>query len=367
MSDGWNRLWSILRPCLPWLPIPLVAFLAVALITRFTARDANVPLALIYYFGQPFVFAAFLMAAALIWWTARLRSLAIVALLLAGACGVWWAQANFAPYRETTAPRIASARLMLWNLNGAWLGTRALGKIIREEQPDVVGLLETWLSEPLLHEVIQASEIPYNYAYAGQDYGMILLARGSVLDVRSENIAARTHLLAARLELAAGSARVALVDVPSNPFRSRSIPLNAVGLLARELRDEPLVLFGDFNTPPDSLHFAALRSELRNAFEAAGEGYAPTWPMPLPLLALDQVWLGRAWEALRCRARTTLFSDHRYLICDMAPLPGSAALRRAPGGAIDSRPRGADAMAPAAPWGPLHFAIREHYDTVDAP
>lgn len=372
MSRWWNRARSLLRIALPWFPAPLVVFCAVALTVRFTTRDANVPSALFYYVGQPLVIGVCLLFAAAIWWSAHRRSLALLTVVIGLACCGWWRQTSFAPDHEVFSPRVATARLMLWNLNGAWLGTRALGKIIGAQKPDVAGLLETWMPDPLIEEVIQASGIPYHFATVGVEYGMILLVRGDIRDVRTETIARRTQLLAARVTLDAGSAYVALVDVPSYPLRSRSEPLNAIGRVARELRDEQLILFGDFNTPPDSMYFASLRGELRNAFETAGEGYAPTWPMPFPVLTLDQVWLGPAWSAQRCRAHTTLFSDHRYLVCDAAPAPKVALTPDALQSATPSTPSSARA-APIfdenreSPWSPLYPDNSRRYSTGDTP
>lgn len=62
---------------------------------------------------------------------------------------------------------------------------------------------------------------------------------------------------------------------------------------------------------------APLRARYRHAFEVSGSGWAGSWPVPLPLLGLDQVWVDPrivpTHSALRWSA-----SDHAALHVDLA-------------------------------------------------
>lgn len=74
---------------------------------------------------------------------------------------------------------------------------------------------------------------------------------------------------------------------------------------------------GDFNTPPDSVHFKPIRQGFRNAFEIRGNGYSATWPIPLPLLTIDQIWTSHGIRVSRCECAWSWYSDHRPLLAEL--------------------------------------------------
>lgn len=82
-----------------------------------------------------------------------------------------------------------------------------------------------------------------------------------------------------------------------------------------------LIVLGDFNTPRESVFFIPLRAEMTHAFEAAGRGLAETWPLPLPMLNLDQIWTNRGLRVRHCEHGYSFRSDHRAVIADFAFTP----------------------------------------------
>jgi endonuclease/exonuclease/phosphatase (EEP) superfamily protein YafD len=109
-----------------------------------------------------------------------------------------------------------------------------------------------------------------------------------------------------------------LVDIASNPFISRRESLTALAELAREHRDEPLIIMADFNTPPESVHFGLLREDFSNAFETAGNGFSGTWPLPAPVLALDQIWSNGRVAVNECHLVRSWRSDHRSVLASLS-------------------------------------------------
>jgi endonuclease/exonuclease/phosphatase (EEP) superfamily protein YafD len=82
----------------------------------------------------------------------------------------------------------------------------------------------------------------------------------------------------------------------------------------------PVIIAGDFNTPLDSVHLDQLRGlELSEAFETAGSGYLPTWPVPAPVLSLDQIWMSRQFKAVRCVRTWNWRTDHAGVIATIRP------------------------------------------------
>jgi vancomycin resistance protein VanJ len=83
--------------------------------------------------------------------------------------------------------------------------------------------------------------------------------------------------------------------------------------LADSLSDRPLIIAGDFNTPRDSVLFDPMRTHHSNAWEKAGSRGADTWPWPVPVLSLDQVWSNQWLKPLRCQTAGNWRSDHLWI------------------------------------------------------
>ena len=81
-------------------------------------------------------------------------------------------------------------------------------------------------------------------------------------------------------------------DHRSDPDLSRKHALKKLDEAIDHFAGRPLVLMGDFNLPVDSAYLSHIRASLTNAFDVSGSGFQETWPVPVPLLSLDQVWLG---------------------------------------------------------------------------
>jgi endonuclease/exonuclease/phosphatase (EEP) superfamily protein YafD len=124
-----------------------------------------------------------------------------------------------------------------------------------------------------------------------------------------------------RLSTSAGTMNVVVVDIVNHVLQDRAVPMAKLRDVTAPCDGEPLLVVGDFNTPADSVHFQPLRGELLNAFEAAGAGYAPTWPVPLPVVQIDHVWANRHVVLHNCRQQSTLRSDHRMVIVDFSLSP----------------------------------------------
>jgi endonuclease/exonuclease/phosphatase (EEP) superfamily protein YafD len=111
-------------------------------------------------------------------------------------------------------------------------------------------------------------------------------------------------------------------DIYALPGHYRGTALRRLGEIARASADAPVIILGDFNTPRNSHFFQDWRAGgLRNAFEAAGHGYAATWPSPLPVLSLDQIWFNSRLRAVRSEHVTSWSSDHRAVVAEFDFVP----------------------------------------------
>jgi vancomycin resistance protein VanJ len=78
----------------------------------------------------------------------------------------------------------------------------------------------------------------------------------------------------------------------------------------------PDLVLGDFNAPRRSRALDPLPQGYTHAYEAVGHGWAYSWPMPLPVLAIDQTILSDRIEPFSYALHSTIVSDHRMQVLD---------------------------------------------------
>lgn len=93
--------------------------------------------------------------------------------------------------------------------------------------------------------------------------------------------------------------------------------------------DVPLVVVGDFNTPPGSRFCRRMRQRLSDAFAASGVGFGYTF-LPretVPVFRIDYVWTANGAQPAACRVAGAAPSDHKPVIAEVR-LPGRAGDRQ---------------------------------------
>jgi vancomycin resistance protein VanJ len=85
----------------------------------------------------------------------------------------------------------------------------------------------------------------------------------------------------------------------------------------------PLVVCGDFNTPPRGLLYRRLTETYEDAFAARGLGFGWSYPTDLPVLRIDYVFTTNGVRAATAVVPAAHASDHRPLLAEIA-LPKAA-------------------------------------------
>lgn len=114
--------------------------------------------------------------------------------------------------------------------------------------------------------------------------------------------------------------RSQLAEISANARPSAQARLEQLEPLALALNADaktPLVLCGDFNTPPRGLFYRRLRAQLNDGFAQAGNGLGLSFPSRFPLLRIDYVWT-RGARAVAVRVDKAGASDHRMVIADVS-------------------------------------------------
>ncbi len=208
-----------------------------------------------------------------------------------------------------------SLRLAHWNVDRPimrqagdfrWLAAQDADLIsIAEREPRKINMKARW----------QAAFPDYQLVTARGE--TLLMVRGEVLSVSKDMRHEGSFATTIRTRIRGHEVTVLQVDINGTPWASRAGALDRVAAIVHEHRAENLILVGDFNTPLDSVFIAPLRAEMVNAFETAGSGCAATWPMPLPVLSLDQVWTSPTLRPVRCEHFGSWRSDHRAVVAEI--------------------------------------------------
>jgi len=140
---------------------------------------------------------------------------------------------------------------------------------------------------------------------------MVILTRGRITERHTRRVAEDSSCAEVWIEIEGQRLRLLLVDAVVRPFADRGEVLGTVFDLARSSPEVPTIVMGDFNTPVDSAWFEGARRDFVHVFEEAGHGLLATWPVPMPVLALDHVWVSLSTRVACARIGWTWASDHR--------------------------------------------------------
>ncbi len=282
---------------------------AAGIALHLAVRDRLPLLSTVFYASPAAVCAALAVAACGGWALRRRWRWALVMLVAAAASAAWWGEASF--YDRAGQPRSGDVTLVFWNTARGAGGWPQVFEQLRGQDAPIIAMVEANATEPGGLARWRAAFPEYHSTdLAG---GILILSRGPILEVQYGDLGFAGLYKRVRLELDGRRLQIVVVDLDADPLGSRRDSLARLARRAANWSGEPLIVVGDFNTPADSAHFDPLRRELTHAFESAGNGYAPTWPLPLPVLQLDHIWLGPGVKAVSCDAGWAACSDHRSL------------------------------------------------------
>lgn len=217
-------------------------------------------------------------------------------------------------------------RLMAANVHYRNLDYASLLEQVREEDPDVLGLLEVdqaWLDE------LSALESEFRWTVLRPEDGAYGLALYSKLPLRrlpeSPYIEGGLQTaIAVELEMEQAPVTLVLAHVraPTSPGKAE-LRNSQFGTLAEMLqvdRNDARILLGDLNTTPWSPYYRQLAAtaEMRNA--AVGRGYLPTWPAGFSLLKIpiDHCLVSEALRVSNFRTGSDFGSDHLPIVVDLS-------------------------------------------------
>lgn len=283
------------------LPLLGVAWLAGCLL-----GERETPWLWLYFIPAPVVLACGLLDLFLSRHTLRRwRTLPVVGLTLLAAWKTLALDARW--HRPSGAPPAGAIRVVHWNIARAPFGDAPVFKHLRKDQPDIVILSESSHHRAWADQGMNELGLPFAF----HDQGMTLLSRFAF---EPQGTIPLPHARAwwARVALPDGPLDLLTCDLLSRPTLNRRAALEPLARwIGQRERAVPLLVVGDFNTPRDARSFGPLRRRLRHAYELAGRGWPYTWPLPMPVYALDHAWVSDTVVVHLYHLRDAPVSDHR--------------------------------------------------------
>lgn len=274
------------------------------------ARDRSIATEFCFYIPSPFLLALLAGAGAIALRRGAVR-LAWISIALAVPPLIFTVAVENRLFASDRSKDSTDAlRLVHWNVFRGRLGwDRTVASLARSEADIYV-----------LSEVPDKAEIGKLAARLGDDYvavrmgGMAVLARGDIATWREIDSGPGVRVYEVKWRWGDRSLDLFAVDLRSSLSKPRNPRLQRLRAVIEKYR--PDLVVGDFNAPRRSLALCPLPTPYRHAYEVAGRGWSYTWPVPLPVLAIDQCIVGERIRPLRYRLESTACSDHRRQVLD---------------------------------------------------
>ncbi|WP_088252229.1 endonuclease/exonuclease/phosphatase family protein [Fimbriiglobus ruber] len=218
-------------------------------------------------------------------------------------------------------------RLIHWNTGGR-PGRPGIGEYMVNERADLY----------VLTDIANAAHVGVLRDQLGVGYQAITFANLAVIgrgEIRANGWLRNSdgfEVQAVTWTLDGKQISVFVVDLPSEVWIARNPLLREVNELISQ--HSPDLVVGDFNAPRRSWGLVELPEGYHHAYHTAGGGWGYTWPVPVPVYALDHTLHGpRVVPASYRLGGMGGNSDHRYQVFDFSlAAPRSVPKRSETGG-----------------------------------
>lgn len=228
-------------------------------------------------------------------------------------------------------------RVMSYNIHQGSRGMRNVANVVERHHPDILCLQEVNSWGEWGDPVSKLQQLMPGW-HVARDGGLAVLSRHPITHSRVHYLGLGTGRAVFEAGVLVGGRRLTVLNThfvvaagAESLSRHRGTLrgyLRGTGAtrLAQKTRlldvagsaQGPVVITGDFNTPPRGLTYRRITARFTDAFRAAGWGTGHTYRARLSVLRIDYVFTPPEVEVMKCWAPCETASDHRPVIADIA-------------------------------------------------
>ena len=211
-----------------------------------------------------------------------------------------------------TVSKDSNAKILFWNLaKREQLSVNDISEQVFKYQPELLTFVEAPHTTLKNLDALKKALPHYNFEILKG--AMLVAVKGKVelLDFNLKEDAYKINLL--NIETPNLDLKVMITDLTANVLVNKKAPLEFVMNYA-ELNDADIIV-GDFNAPYESVFFRPYESNFIS-FHHYNNGFTATWPLGIPLLELDHVWLSKRHDPIKLNKYYREASDHAMLISE---------------------------------------------------
>lgn len=232
----------------------------------------------------------------------------LILLSLAGLLSFFWIKNYYINYENKNT--IVSRSILFWNIaKQKDYNINDLKKVIETKNLDAVILIEVIHKDNQFNT--EFKELLNDFSIELLEGDMLIATKGNIIIKNYSKEHRNYKINHIQIELEKDSYSLAIVDVFGSPFHNRKYVLNKITTYSNDNNID--IILGDFNTPYESVHFDKFKSNY-NSLREYQNGFTATWPIGIPLLELDQIWLNKKLTPLNLEKQYTKSSDHALLI-----------------------------------------------------
>lgn len=276
---------------------------AFLLIIHFILKDRFYLTGIVFYaFPLPIIFLISVILLVVFFYDKKLK----IILSLAFLCLTFFWFKNYYFLDNSDERNEKGKTLVLWNVNKQEdFNINQLKEITENKNIETIFLVEAIHEESDYKNKVEKELPDYKIEYLKGN--MIVASKNKIETLNSIQINQDLNLNHIRVD----NETYLLVDIYASPIHYKKDALNKV--IEYATKNNIDVILGDFNTPYESVHFEKFKNNY-TSFRAYQNGFTATWPIGLPLLELDQIWLRSKLRPLRLEKSYYSCSDHAVLI-----------------------------------------------------
>lgn len=197
-------------------------------------------------------------------------------------------------------------KIVHWNVARFPFGAKPIYERLEQEAADIIVLSEVDGSQ----EIDQLSGLLGADSYIESTWRLSLLSKWPI-HLKERFKPTYGHGVIFEVAHPDGPINFVIIDFLSHFNYLREIPMNDVhAAVHRTGFDSPIMVVGDFNTPRNSIYFDHLRVDLTHPYEVVGRGLPYTWPVYLPFMGIDHMWVSDQFVPLEYETKSHYLSDH---------------------------------------------------------